>query len=568
MLRRALFLALLFLPAALAGCEPAEEPADQEDTPLSMEVVEPAAETIDTAGLFTHVARMSSDAFGGRAPASPGEDSTVAYLTEQFRALGLEPGNPDGSWTQPMTLVGIRSDATGSIQVGDRTMALQYADDFVAVSYRDGDALQVDDSEVVFVGYGVDAPEYEWDDYAGQDMTGKTLVMLVNDPPVRAEGDSTALDPHMFRGEAMTYYGRWTYKYDVGAEKGADAVIIVHETGPAGYPWSVVSGGWGGENFTVVSEGGDEPLKVEGWITRDMAEELFAAAGHDFEAMKAAARTRDFEPVPLGATADFSIDMTRRTVESRNVAAMVPGGENADEYIVYTAHWDHLGIDPSLTDDSIYNGARDNATGTAGLLEIAEAFEALPSPPSRSILFLAVTAEEQGLLGARYYAENPLYPLDQTLANINIDGLNIWGSTEDVVVVGYGSSSLEDVLATHAAAQDRTLTPDPDAEKGFYYRSDHFEFAKKGVPALYVKPGSRFRGRSESRGHDRMDQWIEEDYHQPSDEITDEWDLTGAVEDLRLLFMVGYDVAESATWPTWNEGNEFKAVRQAALGQQ
>ncbi|MDX1674208.1 MAG: M28 family metallopeptidase [Longimicrobiales bacterium] len=556
-------LALLFLPLVVLGCDAGP---DDEPVPIDRAAAESAAEAIEAEELMTHVARLSSDAFGGRAPATPGEDSTVAYLTEQFRARGLQPGNPDGSWTQPLTLVGIRSEAEGSIQVDGRDIGLSYPDEFVAVSYRDGASVSVDGSEVVFVGYGVDAPEYEWDDYAGQDMSGKTLIMLVNDPPVRVEGDTAALDPHMFNGEAMTYYGRWTYKYDIGAEKGADAVIIVHETGPAGYPWGVVSGSWGGENFDIVSEGGGEPLKVEGWITREKAEELFAAAGHDFEELKAAARHRGFEPVPLGATADFAIDMTRRTVESRNVAAKVEGDTHPDEYIVYTAHWDHLGTDPSLTEDSIYNGAMDNATGTGGLLEVAEAFKALPEPPARSILFLAVTAEEQGLLGARYYAENPLYPLDRTLANINLDGLNIWGPTEDVVVVGYGSSSLEEVLRTYAGQQGRTLTPDPESEKGYYYRSDHFEFAKKGVPALYVDAGTRYRDRPEGWGEARMAQWTEEDYHQPSDEITDEWDLAGAVEDLRLLFLVGYDVAESETWPTWNEGNEFRATRQEMLG--
>jgi Zn-dependent M28 family amino/carboxypeptidase len=552
---------LSFWLLTLSGCDA----GGGSQTPGSSGPVEAAAEVIDADGLLARVARLSSDAFGGRAPASPGEDSTVAYLTEQFRALELTPGNPNGSWTQSLTLVGIRSEATGSIAVDGRTLPLSFPDNFVAVSYRDGEAVSVDDSEVVFVGYGVEAPEYGWDDYAGQDMTGKTLVMLVNDPPVRVPGAPETLDQEMFNGEAMTYYGRWTYKYEVGAAKGADAVIVIHETGPAGYPWSVVTGGWGGENFDIQSEGGTQPLKVEGWITRAMAEDLFAAAGLDFEAMKEAARTPGFEPVPLGATADFQITMDRRTVDSRNVVAKVEGSVSPDEYVVYTAHWDHMGTDPSLEGDSIYNGALDNATGTAGLIELAEAFQALEAPPSRSILFLAVTAEEQGLLGAKYYAENPLYPLDRTLANINIDGLNQWGATSDVVVVGYGSSSLEGVLAEHAGAQGRTVTPDPEPEKGFFYRSDHFEFAKQGVPALYIDQGVQYRDRPPQWGQQKRDEYVEHDYHKPSDEIKDDWDLSGAVEDLRLLFLVGYDVAESATWPTWNEGNEFKARREAML---
>ncbi len=535
------------------------------DMAIDMDVATSAAEQIDTDDLMHHVARLSSDGFGGRAPATPGEDSTVAYLSEQFQAVGLEPGNPDGGWTQPVTLVGIRSQGTGSIDVDGQPVSLSYPDHFIGWSYRDAPSVRVDDSELVFVGYGVDAPEYDWNDYGDMDMTGKTLVMLVNDPPVPMEGDPDALDPAMFNGEAMTYYGRWTYKYQIGAEKGADAVLIVHETGPAGYPWSVVTGSWGTENFDIVSEGGMEPLAVEAWITREKAEELFAAAGHGFEEMKAAARTPGFEPVPLNGTADFRVEMRRRTVESRNVVAKLPGSELPDEYVVYTAHWDHLGTDPSLEGDSIYNGAMDNATGTGGLIELAEAFVALPEPPARSILFLAVTAEEQGLLGARYYAENPLYPLDHTLANINIDGLNTWGPTEDVVVVGYGASSLEETLHTYARTQDRTLTPDPESEKGFYYRSDHFEFAKQGVPALYFGTGTRFEGRSEEWGEQKREEFTENDYHKPSDEIKEDWDLSGAVEDLRLVFLVGYDVAEAGTWPTWYEGNEFKAARDAMM---
>jgi Zn-dependent M28 family amino/carboxypeptidase len=543
----------------LAGC------GGGGDMAIALDTAESAAEQIDVDGLMGHVERLSSDAFGGRAPATPGEDSTVAYLIEQFEAAGLEPGTPAGSWTQPVTLVGIRSQGTGSLQVDGQPVSLSYPDEFIGWSYRDAGSVEVDDSELVFVGYGVDAPEYDWNDYGDMDMTGKTLVMLVNDPPVRMAGDPDALDPAMFNGEAMTYYGRWTYKYQIGAEKGADAVIVIHETGPAGYPWSVVTGSWGTENFDIVSESGEEPLAVEAWITRDKAEELFAAAGHDFEEMKAAARTPGFEPVPLGGTADFRVEMQRRTVQSRNVVAKLEGSERPDEYVVYTAHWDHLGTDPSLEGDPIYNGAMDNATGTGGLIELAEAFVALPEKPQRSILFLAVTAEEQGLLGAKYYAENPLYPLDRTLANINVDGLNTWGPTEDVVVVGYGSSSLEETLHTYARVQDRTLTPDPESEKGYYYRSDHFEFAKQGVPALYIDTGTRFEGRSEEWAEEKRADFTENDYHKPSDEIKDDWDLSGAVEDLRLVFLVGYDVAETDTWPTWNEGSEFKAVREAMM---
>jgi len=534
------------------------------DMAIDLNTAETAAQQIDTADLMRHVERLASDAFGGRSPATPGEDSTVAYLIDQFQSMGLEPGNPDGSWTQPLTLVGIRSQGTGAIDVDGTPITLSNPDNFISWSYRDAPSVDVDNSELVFVGYGVEAPEFDWDDYAGQDMTGKTLVMLVNDPPVQtADGE---LDPDMFNGEAMTYYGRWTYKYQIGAEKGADAVIIVHETGPAGYPGEVVTGSWGTENFDIVSEGGTPPLKVEAWITRDKAEELFAAAGYDFDAMKERARTPGFEPVDLGATADFHVDMARRTVQSRNVVAKLEGSESPDEYVVYTAHWDHLGTDPSIQGDGIYNGAVDNGTGVAGLLELAQAFTALPTPPRRSILFMSVTSEEQGLLGAKFYAENPLYPLDHTLADINMDALNTWGTTEDVVVIGYGASTLEQTLRTYAAVQDRTLTPDPESEKGYYYRSDHFEFAKKGVPALYIDTGTRYEGHDQAWGEEKREAYVEDDYHKPSDEIKPDWDLSGAVEDLQLLFFVGYDVAQNSTWPTWFEGNEFKAARDAMMG--
>jgi Zn-dependent M28 family amino/carboxypeptidase len=559
---------LILAAGLLVGCEPtdSEESSPPDAGQAADSAVQAAAETIDEQELLAHVRRLASDGFGGRGPGTPGEDSTVAYLVDQFQSLGLEPGNPDGGWTQNVTLVGIRSDAAGSLDVEGAAFELRDADDFVAVSYRDGERVEVDGSDLVFVGYGVDAPEYGWNDYQGLDATGKTLVMLVNDPPVRLPGDTLALDPDMFNGEAMTYYGRWTYKYAVGAEKGADAVIIVHETGPAGYPWEVVATSWGGENFSIASEGSDQPLKVEAWITRDLAERVFEAAGQDFEELKQRARTPGFEPVPLNGTANFTIDMERRTVESRNVVAKLEGGVSPDEYIVYTAHWDHLGRDTTLEGDQIYNGALDNASGTGGLLEIAEAFTRLDPAPDRSIIFLAVTAEEQGLLGTRHYAENPLYPLETTLANINIDGVNQWGPTEDVVVVGYGASSLDSVLASRARDQGRALTPDPESEKGYYYRSDHFEFAKKGVPALYIDTGTRYRDRPEGYGQDKRDEFTEQDYHQPSDEIKGDWDLSGAVEDLQLLFLVGYDVARGPGWPEWSEGNEFRAIRQEMLG--
>jgi hypothetical protein len=530
---------------------------------VSMETARVALESVAADRLLAHIEVLASDEFEGRLPGTAGEEKTVGYLVEQFRSLGLEPGNPDGGYTQDVTLVGVRSETAGSIAVGGSTLPLRFPENFVGVSYRDGDRVEVTGSEVVFVGYGVQAPEYDWDDYKGRDMTGKTLVMLVSDPPVVDPNDPTSLDPTMFNGEAMTLYGRWTYKYEVGAAKGADAVIIVHETGPAGYPWDVVTGSWGGENMSIRSDGGDTPLKVEAWVTDDFARQLFTAAGQDFDTLKERARTADFEPVALGATADFTVDMERRTVQSRNVIGRLGGAhpERRAEYVMYVAHWDHLGRDGDL----IYNGAVDNATGTAALIEMARAYTHLPTPPDRSILFLAVTAEEQGLLGARHYAENPLYPLERTLAVINMDAFFPWGRTEDVIVIGRGSSSLEDVLERHAAAQGRVVEPDAEPEKGFFYRSDHFEFAKQGVPALYIDTGTRFRDRPAGWGLEKRDEFTREHYHKPTDDVKPDWDLSGLVEDVQLLFLVGYDVAQTREWPAWRDGNEFKARRDAML---
>jgi Zn-dependent M28 family amino/carboxypeptidase len=545
--------------ALLGACALADQPPAS-----SAETARPALESVDGSRLLAHIEVLASDEFEGRLPGTVGEEKTVAYLVEQFQSIGLAPGNPDGSYSQDVTLVGIRSTTSGSLAVAGRAVPLRFPENFVGVSYREGDRVEVNDSEVVFVGYGVEAPEYDWDDYKGQDMTGKTLVMLVSDPPVADPNDPTALDPTMFNGEAMTLYGRWTYKYEVGAAKGADAVIIVHETGPAGYPWEVVTGSWGGENMSIESDGGDAPLKVEAWITDDLAREVFAAAGHDFDTLKERARTAEFEPVSLGATADFAVDMERRAVQSQNVVAKLAGAdaERRDEYIIYVAHWDHLGRDGDL----IYNGAVDNATGTSALIEMARAYTQLPTPPDRSILFLAVTAEEQGLLGARHYAENPLYPLERTLAVINMDAFLPLGRTEDVIVIGRGSSSLEDVLERHAEAQGRVVEPDAEPEKGFFYRSDHFEFAKQGVPALYIDTGTRFRDRAEGWGLAKREEFNREHYHKPTDDVKPDWDLSGLVEDVQLLFMVGYDVAQGDEWPTWREGNEFRARREAMIG--
>jgi Zn-dependent M28 family amino/carboxypeptidase len=515
-----------------------------------------------------HITVLSDDEFEGRAPGTRGEELTVAYLEEQFRSLGLAPGNPDGSYVQQVPLVGITTKSTASFQVGGETIEPRALKDYVAVTRRVVPEVDVKASDLVFVGYGVVAPEYGWDDYKGLDVRGKTIVMLVNDPAVPDPANPGQLDPAVFKGDAMTYYGRWTYKYEIAAEKGAAAALVVHETGPAGYPWEVVSGSWGAENFDIKpADGNMGRAAVEGWITTDMAKQLFAAAGQDFDKLKAAAVRRDFKPVPLKGTASFSLQNKMREVASRNVVAKLPGSDPTarEEYVVYTAHWDHLGKDDSLEDDQIFNGALDNASGTSALLEMARAYTALPQAPARSILFLAVTAEEQGLLGAKYYANEPLYPLARTLANINMDGVNQWGRTEDVVVVGYGNSTLEDLLEAEAAARGRVIVPDPEPEKGFFYRSDHFEFAKQGVPALYVDAGPEFIGKPAGYGDQKRAEYNANDYHKPSDEIKPDWDLTGAVEDLQLLFLVGHRVATGDRYPEWKPGTEFKAVREQML---
>ncbi len=528
-----------------------------------------AAGSITSEGVLQHVRVLASDRFEGRAPATEGERLTVEYLTGEFRKLGLAPGNPDGTYVQDVPLVGITGKRTASLTAGGKRMRMRFPDDYVTVSRRFAPSVQVEDSELVFVGYGVVAPEYDWDDFKGLDVRGKTLVMLVNDPPVADRSDPTRLDDTMFNGRAMTYYGRWTYKYEIASEKGAAAVLIIHETGPAGYPYEVVSGSWGHEDFDIDrADGNQGRVGVEGWITEERARMLFKLSGQSFDALKQASARRDFKPVVLPARINLGVRNQVRRVKSKNVVARIEGSDPAlrDQYVVYTAHWDHLGRDSTRSGDQIFNGALDNATGTAGLLELARAYRALPTPPRRSVLFLAVTAEEKGLLGSRWYANHPLYPLTQTVAAINMDGLNQWGRTSDMVVIGKNQSTLEDVLAATVGLQERVLVPDPESQKGFFYRSDHFEFAKVGVPALYAEGGTLFRGRPDAFSQQKRDEYTTQDYHKVSDEIKPDWDLSGGVEDLQLLFYVGRQVADADSIPQWKPGSEFKARRDEMLG--
>jgi len=567
-MRKQYLLSVILVVLGLAvGCSSNEAPKDVA-APSAGANLKPAIDSITAGDLMKHIQVLASDEYEGRAPGTRGEELTVAYLIEQFKKLGLKPGNPDGTYIQQVPLVGFTAQPTASFTSASKKIDLKFTDDYVAVSRRFVPEVKIENSDIVFVGYGVVAPEYGWDDYKGVDVKGKTIVMLINDPAIPDASDPSKLDEKMFNGKAMTYYGRWTYKYEIASEKGAAAAVIVHETGPAGYPYAVVSGSWGRENFDIKKPDNNMGrVAVEAWITLDKAKELFAMGGQDFEALKKAAISKEFKPVPLNARANFAIKNRLREVQSKNVIAKIEGSDPKlkDEYVIYTAHWDHLGKDEKLKGDQIFNGALDNASGTAALLELAEAYTKLPAPPKRSILFLAVTAEEKGLLGAKYTAENPLYPLAKTLANINIDGINQWGRTKDIIVVGLGNSTLDDILTEAARAQGRVVKPDAEPEKGYYYRSDHFEFAKQGVPALYTDSGEEFIGKPEGYSKQKRDEYTEKDYHKVSDEVKPDWDLAGAVEDLALLFQVGYRVAQGDKYPEWKPGTEFKAKREEML---
>jgi len=506
--------------------------------------------------LRNHVAILASDAYGGRLPGTQGETLTVRYLEEQFRKAGLQPGNPDGGYTQDVPLVGLTSDADVGISVAGKPLPVKLQEDVVVVSQRLDPRTLLRRVPMVFVGHGVQAPEYNWDDYAGLDVKGKILVMLVNDPQVQGADDR--LDPEYFRGRAMTYYGRWTYKYEIASKLGAAGALVIHNTDMAGYPWEVVSGSWGTENFTLdLGDGNRDRVAVEGWLHEDTARELLRRSGHDYESLRRRASVPGFRGFELPAESSMIVRNSVRRVASQNVLAAVPGTDPAlrDEWMIYTAHWDHLGTNPALKGDQIYNGALDNASGVGALLELAQAFVAKPA--RRSTLFLAVTAEEQGLLGARWYAEHPVYPPSATVANINMDGLNIWGPTEDVVVTGMGQSTLEDVLGHAAAAQGRSLRPESSPEKGYYFRSDHFEFAKIGIPALYADSGITPIGGTLAEGKAQRADYVAHRYHKVDDELTDDWNLEGAVTDVELMFSVGQAVANAPGRPAWKAGSEF-----------
>jgi Zn-dependent M28 family amino/carboxypeptidase len=560
---------LLCLLLAATACSRNGASVPQSSQGSSPTVAVASMPKADPQAILGHIKVLSSDEYEGRAPGTKGEELTLKYIQDQFKALNLKPGNADGSYLQKVPLVGITGTEAKPLTIskGAKKQAFKWSDDVVAWTKHVADGAAVENSDVVFAGYGVDAPEFKWNDFKDVDVKGKTIIVLVNDPAVRDAQDASKLDPNMFKGDAMTYYGRWTYKFEEGAKRGAAAIFVVHETGPAGYPFSVVQGNLREKFDLVTPDKNMGRANIEGWITLDTAKKILALGGQDFDALKKQAATRDFKPVPLGLKASFAVKNALRTIDSQNVVAKLEGSDSRlkDEYVVYSAHWDHLGIGAPVNGDKIYNGALDNASGVATVLELAKAFSQVQPQPKRSILFLMVTAEEQGLLGSQYYATTPLYPLNKTVANINIDGVNQWGRTKDFTVIGMGASDLDDYLKAAADEQGRVLRPDPEPEKGFYYRSDHFNFAKQGVPALDPDAGIEYIGKDPAYGKAKRDEYTEKDYHAPSDEIKPDWDLSGAVEDGQLLFAVGYRVANADKLPEWKPGNEFKATREASL---
>jgi Zn-dependent M28 family amino/carboxypeptidase len=505
---------------------------------------------------------LSSDMFEGRGPTTPGEDKTIGYLAGRFAALGLQPANK-GSWFQDVPMVRMNADPAMRLRFtgGKASLDLAYKSDFVASSYRLTPQTDIENSDVVFVGFGINAPERGWNDYAGLDVKGKTVVILINDP------DYAATDlKGPFGGRAMTYYGRWTYKYEEAARQGAAAAIIVHDTYPAAYPWGVVVSSWSGPQIRMdAADNHMTETQANGWMTQDAAQKLLASAGLDLTRLTAAAKKKGFKAVPLGIKANLSFTTDIQRQLSRNVVAILPGKERADEYVLYSAHWDHLGICEPVKGDNICNGALDNATGTAGLIALAEAY-VKAGPAARSVVFAAVTAEESGLLGSDYYAANPLFPLAKTVGGINMDGLNILGRTRDVVVIGPGKSELEPMLAKYAKAQGRVVVPEPSPEKGSFYRSDHFSLAKRGVPMIYFDAGEDLVNGGTAAGAAASADYIDNRYHKPQDEYRDDWTWDGAIDDLTLNYQIGRELADGSAWPNWNPTAEFRSARDASRG--
>jgi len=516
---------------------------------------------IDGARLAQNIKILASDEFEGRAPGTAGDEKTITFLKQAFAELGLRPGNGD-SYFQGVKMVEMTTspDAVMKIATGNGVTELEFGPEFMAWTPRVQNEVSVMGSEMIFVGYGVVAPEYGWNDYEGVDVRGKTVVVLVNDPGFATQ------NPDLFTGNAMTYYGRWTYKYEEAARQGAEAVIIIHETKPASYPWAVVQGSWSGPNFSLESDDGNmSRVVVESWVPGKEMARVFSAAGLDYQGLTDQAAIKGFRAVSLKAKMSVSLNNIIRHVVSNNVVAILPGTDRADEYIIHMSHWDHLGRDSTLEGDQIYNGAADNASGTAGLIELANAYLSGEQKPRRSIMFMAVTAEEQGFLGSEYYGKNPLVPLNKTVAALNMDVLAYHGETHDVTVVGYGNSELDDYVDQAVRKQKRIANPDPKPEQGSFYRSDHFSLSREGVPALYIEGGVNSIKHGRKWMLAQLADYTENRYHKPSDEYSASWDLSGAVKDLELVYKIGLQLSQEDSFPNWRDGNEFKARRDAMM---
>jgi Zn-dependent M28 family amino/carboxypeptidase len=525
-----------------------EQPASSESADVS---------TVNTARLSQMIQQLASDSFQGRKPFTKGERITVAYLQEKFKSMGAEPGNGD-SYIQEVPMVSINATAAPSMEVSGsgKRMQLKGFNDYVIWTDQTASKQSFTNDEIVFAGYGVVAPEHKWNDYEGIDVKGKVVMVLVNDPGFNAR------DTSLFKGKTMTYYGRWTYKFEEAARQGAKGCLVIHDTEAAGYPFNVQQSNWNTSRLRLDNRGTNEQLcNIIGWIRSDVVKQLISFAGQDTSIIQKA-DNRGFKAVPLGINASTSMEVVTSYDKSANVVAKITGTKYPDEYIVYTAHWDHFGIGkPDDRGDSVYNGALDNASGTAALLELANGFNNLKTKPLRTVVFVAVTAEEQGLWGSAYYVQHPVFPLAKTVANINIDGLNNYGKTKDMVVVGKGQSELEDLLNSILDQQNRVLSFETHPEAGYYFRSDHFNFAKAGVPALFTESGVDIEGKGIEEGKRLQDEFTEKYYHQPSDEYNNSWKMEGAVADLDIFFRLGQQLASGHVWPGWKEGSEFKAIR-------
>jgi Zn-dependent M28 family amino/carboxypeptidase len=562
--RRALIIgSLAFACVALAACK-RPEPQTAPAAPASAVSGEAktAAQQIAAEYLRDQITRFSADEFEGRAPATPADAKARDYLVEQLKQIGFEAGGPEGSWQQPFDVVGVTAQMPKqwSFKRGGKTVSFDWWNDYIAGSGVQAEAGAIKNAEVVFVGYGIQAPEFGWDDFKGQDLKGKVLLMLNSDPD---------WDPTLFAGNMRLYYGRWGYKYESAARQGAAGAIIIHTTPSAGYPFQVVQTSWSGEQVELPAR--DEPrIQTKAWLTEQAARELVGLAGNDLDKLIESAKSKDFAPVELGVTTSLNFKNTINRSSTANVYGVLKGSDPqlSDEYVIYTAHHDHLGVgEPDSEGDTIYNGAVDNASGVAQVLAIGKAFKALPTPPRRSIMLLFVAAEEQGLLGSQYYAEHPTVEPGKIAANLNFDSANIWGRAKDIVYIGKGKSTLDEYVEEIAKVQTRVVTPDQFPDRGFFYRSDQFNFAKIGVPALYLDTGTDFVGKPPEWGKEQLAAHEANVYHQPSDEIDPSWNFDGMIEDAQLGFWVGLNVANADTMPSWTPGDEFEAARKQAIAE-